>query len=54
MNVDYVVLSSLRNAEDLEVVISYDINCQYSINFFKRLKKMKKLYRRMFLKHPPG
>jgi hypothetical protein len=50
VNSDYVFLSSLR--DDLrQVNISYDIACQYSINFFKRAAgfapNIKKNYQKM-------
>ena len=39
-NVDYVLLSALMENKLRDIVISYDISCQYSKNFRKRIDKL--------------
>ncbi|KAH8069588.1 hypothetical protein BXZ70DRAFT_1013367 [Cristinia sonorae] len=37
-NMDYLILSTLAGLTWLYVLISYDIACQFSVNFFKRME----------------
>jgi hypothetical protein len=38
-NVDYVVLSSVKGEHLPRIVLTFDIGCQYSKNFWERMKK---------------
>jgi Kyakuja-Dileera-Zisupton transposase len=38
-NVDYVVLSSVKGEHLSRIVLTFDIGCQYSKNFWERMKK---------------
>jgi hypothetical protein len=38
VNMDYMFFSSLQHSEHLEIVVSYDIACQWSINLWERMK----------------
>jgi Kyakuja-Dileera-Zisupton transposase len=38
-NVDYVVLSSVKGVKLPRIVLTFDINCQYSKKFWERMKK---------------
>src|ERR1700678_1992978 len=38
-NVDYVVLSSIKGVRLSRIVLTFDINCQYSKKFWKRIKE---------------
>ena len=38
-NVDYVVLSSVKGVRLPRIVLTFDINCQYSKKFWERMKK---------------
>ncbi|KAK7025589.1 hypothetical protein VNI00_015882 [Paramarasmius palmivorus] len=40
VNMDYIFLSTLRGSSIRHIVISYDIACQWMINFFLRMNKM--------------
>jgi hypothetical protein len=48
---DYLLLSALFTFQLLCVVISYDISCQYSTNFWER---MTRVTRRLWLKISPS
>lgn len=37
-NVDFVVMSSLKNVKVQDILLSYDINCQWSRNLEKRME----------------
>ena len=39
-NIDYVVLSSVMGEHLSRIVITFDIGCQYSKNFWERMKKL--------------
>lgn len=39
VNMDYMFFSSLRNNQHSEIVVSYDIACQWSVNLWERMAK---------------
>ena len=38
-NVDYIVLSSAKGVKVVRIVLSFDVNCQYSKKFWERMKE---------------
>ncbi|THU98713.1 hypothetical protein K435DRAFT_562307, partial [Dendrothele bispora CBS 962.96] len=39
-NIDFIFWSTINNEEYLIIVISYDISCQWSVNFWQRMAKL--------------
>lgn len=39
VNIDYLFFTSLKGTEFVDLVVSYDIACQWSVNIWERMKK---------------
>ncbi|TDL14220.1 hypothetical protein BD410DRAFT_846231 [Rickenella mellea] len=48
VNMDYVFLSTLRGQEMNDLILSYDVACQWSVNFRTRLTKFPDKFRELF------